>query len=175
MTRSSQRRHPRKQHAPVAKVSQPLYPPGNSELPRVVLSKRTSHPTVFRKRIRKIEGDPTVGQWVSVYYLDEETGCEELFAYGLYNPKSEIAVRLVRWSQEVPDENFWDAILDRAVSLRQDAMKLDSVTDSYRVLHAEADGTPGLVVDRYGETLSAEIFSYAMASRCKELLDRPDA
>lgn len=172
MTRSYQRRTSRKTHAALAKSSQPLYPAGNSDLPRIIISKRTTHPNIFRKRIQKIEGDPSVGDWVSVYFTNEDTGLLELFAYGLYNPKSEIAVRLIRWSQDLPDEEFWDSILDRAVSLRQDAMKLDSVTDSYRVLHAEADGTPGIVIDRYGETLSAEVFSYAMASRCKYLIDR---
>ncbi len=96
----------------------------------------------------------------------------ELFAYGLYNPKSEVAVRLVRWSTELPDEPFWDELIDRAIALRTVTLRLDQTTDAYRVLHAEADGFPGLVVDRYGDCLSAEVFSIAMAPRVEAILQR---
>lgn len=148
----------------------PLCPASNQALAQVVLSKRTTHPTVYRKRIQHVSGNPAVGDWVSVYHTDTESGQPELFAYGLFNSKSEIAVRLIRWSTDLPDEGFWDGLLDRAVSLRTDAMRLGTITDSYRVLHAEADGTPGLVVDRYGDCLSAEVFSMAMAYRAEAVL-----
>lgn len=128
-----------------------------------------------------MEGNPRVGEWVSVYHQTDESDAsadpgsaadEQLFAYGLYNPKSEVAVRLLRWSPEPPDDAFWDALIDRAISLRQDTLRLDEITQAYRVIHAEADGLPGLVVDRYGDCLSAEVFSIAMAPRVEELLQR---
>lgn len=149
-----------------------LWPPREAELAAVFLNKPTNHPTVYRKRIMGIEGKPQAGEWVSVYHSAGELGQPELFAYGLYNPKSEIAVRLVRWSAELPDEAFWNQLLDRAVSLRTHTLGLDSLTNAYRVLHAEADGFPGLVVDRYADCLSAEIFSFAMASRVPQILER---
>lgn len=152
--------------------ARPLWPEARQALARVILSKPTTHPNLFRKRIQHLDGNPTIGDWVSVYHTDTESGSEELFGYGLYNPKSEIAVRLVRWSPELPDESFWNQLLERAISLRTEAMKLDSITDCYRVLHAEADGTPGLVVDRYGDCLSAEVFSVAMAQRAESVLER---
>jgi 23S rRNA (cytosine1962-C5)-methyltransferase len=167
----------------------------------IVLTRPTTHPTVYRKRVKHIEGRPDVGDWVSIYHqqnpeidaagdtVDEETelGLESqqrgtsrvdqelpprLFAYGLYNPKSEIAVRIVRWSEDLPDDAFFNTLLDRAVELRVDTLRLNEVTDSYRVIHAEADGLPGLVVDRYGDCLSAEIFSIAMAQRAEAILER---
>ncbi len=81
----------------------PLILRGNSQLASVFLDKLTTHPNVFRKRIRHIEGQPGRGDWVALYYTpadaDGERGDAEpvLFGYGLYNPKSEIAVRILRW------------------------------------------------------------------------------
>lgn len=135
-----------------------------------MLKKKTSHPNIFRKRIESISGNPQAGDWVAVYHLDEESAELELFAYGLYNSKSEIAVRLVRWSTDNPDLGYWSACIDRAITLRKEALSLDDACTCYRLLHAEADGVPGLVVDRYGDVLSAEVFSIAMAQRAEELL-----
>jgi 23S rRNA (cytosine1962-C5)-methyltransferase len=95
-----------------------------------------------------------------------------LFAYGIYNPRSEVAVRLYSWWGQWPDEAYWDMLMDNAVSLRRDVLKLDETTNAYRVLHGESDGVPGLVVDRYGDCLSAELFSLGMYQRVKPLLDR---
>jgi len=149
-----------------------LSPPASASLAGVVLSKPTNHPTVYRKRIQHITGHPQTGDWVGVYYAAETSGEPQLFAYGLFNPKSEVAVRIVRWSTELPDERFWDSLIDRAVRLRTTTLGLDQTTTAYRVLHAEADGFPGLVVDRYANCLSAEVFSIAMAPRVEAILQR---
>ncbi len=153
-------------------LSAPLSPPPSANLAALILAKPTNHPTIFRKRIGRIDGQPQTGDWVGVYHEATESGEPELFAYGLYNPKSEVAVRLVRWSSELPDESFWDQLIDRAVNLRTGTLRLDQLTTAYRVIHAEADGFPGLVVDRYGDCLSAEVFSIAMAPRVEAILER---
>lgn len=162
---------PRTQQLDLAKHVAPLVLRGNTQLASVFLDKATTHPNIFRKRIRQIEGQPRRGDWVALYHTPEDSQ-PQLFGYGLYNPKSEIAIRVLRWNQEVPDEAFWDAQLDNAVALRRDILKLDAVTDCYRVLHAEADGFPGLVIDRYGNVLSAEVFSLAMGLRAQAILER---
>ncbi len=163
----------RGQQIDLARHTSSLILPGRSQLASVFLDKLTTHPNVFRKRIRRMEGQPHRGDWVALYHLPEDSDQEpQLFGYGLYNPKSEIAVRVLRWSQAVPDEQFWDELLTGAVTLRREVLKLDAVTDSYRVLHAEADGFPGLVIDRYGDVLSAEVFSLAMGMRAPAILER---
>lgn len=96
---------------------------------------------------------------------------ERLLGYGFFNPKSEILVRIVRKGEELPDEAYFDGVLDRAVRLRRDLLQLDTVTDSYRVVHAEADGFSGLVVDRFGDVLSAEAFSLGMYVRARAMLE----
>jgi 23S rRNA (cytosine1962-C5)-methyltransferase len=135
-------------------------------LTSVRLRSSTRHPHVFRKRIDAIDGSPQVGDWVAVYDCDDR-----IIGHGLFNPRSEIAVRIVRFGPELPDEAYWSGILDRAVGLRRDMLSLDGQTDAYRVIHAEADGVPGVVIDRYGDVLSAEVFAYAMARHVDELLD----
>ncbi len=66
----------------------------------------------------------------------------------------------------------WQTKLDEAVALRRDLLRLDDVTDAYRVIHAEADGLPGLVVDRLGDVLSAEVYTLGMYQRAEAILAR---
>lgn len=95
-----------------------------------------------------------------------------IFGYGIYNPKAEVAVRLYSWQSQLPDESFWDGLIDSAIALRHDTLKLLDTTNAYRVIHGEADGFPGLVVDRYGDCLSAEAFSLGMYQRANQVLAR---
>jgi len=137
----------------------------------VFLRTPTRYPLVYRKRLRRADDRARPGDWVAVY-SEPEGEQAELIGYGLYNPRSEIVVRIVRFSGELPDSAFWDGVFARAVTLRRDVLSLEECTDAYRVIHAEADGLPGLVVDRFGATLSAEAFSLGMYQRCEEVLDR---
>lgn len=158
-----------------AGLIEPLCIADPDALPRVVVSHATRHPNIFRKRVVQAEGRPASGDWVAVYSqreLEESTDDKtpvRPFAYGLYNAKSSIAVRLLRWGTP-PDAAFWDGKLAGAIGLRQDLLSLPAVSDAYRLIHAEADGFPGLVVDRFGDVLSAEVFSWGIWRRAEELL-----
>ena len=66
---------------------------------------------------------------------------------------------------ELPDDARWQARLEEAVRLRREMLRLDETTDAYRLVHAEADGLSSLVVDRLGNTLSAEVYSLGMYQR----------
>lgn len=157
-----------------------LFPAGRAALPAVTLRSAVRQPNVFRKRIAAVEPGARAGDWVVVYAppperdgeLAEHAAEPQLLGYGIYNPRSEIALRIVRFGIDVPDEKFWNGLLERAVSLRRDLLRLDEVTNAYRVVHGEADGIPGLVVDRYDQVLSLEAFSYGMYLRGSELAER---
>ncbi len=172
-----------KQNTLNALSSRPLSPESAEGMPSVYVKWAMLHPNIFRKRIDRIEGKPRAGDWVAVYCLDaaprgnvEQQDAEpsgpRLFAYGLFNDRSEVAVRLYRWWGELPSEDFWDGLVDRAIELRRDVLRLDEVTDSYRLVHGEADGFPGLVVDRYADCLSAEVFSMGMYQRAEAILQK---
>jgi 23S rRNA (cytosine1962-C5)-methyltransferase len=169
-----------------------LVPVKSAAMPAVHVNRPMLHPNIYRKRILRLEGNPLPGQWVAVYHQQsdvqdrasetarpygarsnrDEPGEPSHFAYGIYNPRSEVAVRMYAWWGQWPDDAFWDRIVDAAVSLRRDVLRLDESTNAYRVIHGEADGLPGLVVDRYGDCLSAEVFSLGMYQRCLPLLEK---
>ncbi len=63
---------------------------------------------------------------------------------------------------EMIDEDFFRRSIGRAVALRRDFLKLDELSNAYRLIHSEGDGLSGLVVDRFGETIVIEFFSAGM-------------
>ncbi|MDB5392072.1 MAG: protein of unknown function Met10 [Planctomycetaceae bacterium] len=141
--------------------------PQLGSVPRVQVKSPTSHPFLYRKRIGEIPAGLRDGDLVQVTY-----GSNEVLGYGLYNSKAEMTVRMLSLGPELITSEFWDRLLDRAVRLRRDLLRLDSHTDTYRVIHAEGDGFSGLVVDRYGDTLSAEAYSLGMYQRLEAILER---
>jgi 23S rRNA (cytosine1962-C5)-methyltransferase len=92
--------------------------------------------------------------------------------FGLWNSKSQISVRLIARGESPPGSGFWESKIDEAVALRRETLGLDEVTDAYRVVHAEGDALSGLVVDRFGAVLSAEVFSLGIYQRIGPLMDR---
>lgn len=145
----------------------PLNFPADRSPAVVHLSKPTWHPIVYRKWIRRLDGSPRPGDLVELRHSETQ-----VIGYGVYNPRSEIAVRIVKWGEPLPDESHWQGLLERAVSLRRELLRLDDATDAYRLVHAEADGLSGLVVDKLGDVLSAEVFAYGMWVRAEELVRR---
>src|SRR5215213_7163389 len=105
--------NPRIADGPASLAPRPLSPEPSQVLPRVRVKSLSLNPTVYRKRIDEVERTARPGDLVAVHDDDER-----LLGYGLYNPKSEIAVRMVRFDEQLPDDAFWNDLLARAVSLR---------------------------------------------------------
>ncbi len=147
----------------------PLCPPEGERLPQVEvrLGGALWHPFVFRKQLGQISRDAQPGDLVE---LNAPSG--ETVGFGLYNPEAEIAVRVLRAGLKPPDEVWWSDRLAQAVSLRRETLKLDDVSQAYRLIHAEADGLPGLVVDRFGDVLVAECFSLGMYQRAEAIISQ---
>jgi 23S rRNA (cytosine1962-C5)-methyltransferase len=139
-------------------------------LPQVRLKSTSFHPFLYRRMVASADASAQPGDLVEVIDRDGQR-----FGYGLYNPRSEIVVRLLSYDEAPPDEAFWQTRLERAVQLRRELLRLDETTNAYRVVHAEGDGLTGLVVDRFGDVLSAEIFSLGMYQRAEALLARLSA
>jgi 23S rRNA (cytosine1962-C5)-methyltransferase len=136
-------------------------------LPAVHLRSVRIHPHLFRKLVDRVDRAAGPGDLVAVH-----TPQGDVLGHGLYNPRAEIAIRMLNFNKAPPGPEFWDERLLRAVELRRDVLRLDAATDAYRIIHAEADGLSGLVVDRYGDILSAEVFSLAVFQRSQALLER---
>ena len=70
-------------------------------------------------------------------------------------------VRILTWNQDdLIGEGFWRGRIERAISVRE-SLAADPLTDAYRLIHAEADGLPGLIADRYGPWLVVQFLSLA--------------
>lgn len=135
-------------------------------IPAVYVRAKILHPLIYRKRVDRVEG-AQAGDLVAVYNADQQ-----LSGYGLYNPRSEISVRMLWYGDALPNEEAWCEKLTRAVSLRHDLLELPRHTDAYRLVHAESDGLSGIVIDRLGDVLSAEAFSLGMYQRGQAILDQ---
>ncbi len=132
----------------------------NSPVPVVRLKNawRSSHPWIFQKLVEKPAAKPKPGTIVDVVGVDGEW-----IGRGFYNGHSRIAVRILETDQSVPVDAGWFARkIAAAVSLRRDWLKLDGVSDAWRVVHSEGDGLSGLVVDRYGDLVVVEFFAAGM-------------
>jgi len=120
-------------------------------------SANNRHPWIYSGSINRVEGNPSNGDVVDVW-----NNRARFVARGIYNEKSQIRVRLLTWNpNDLIDEEFWRRRLRRAIAGRQALMESPD-TDAYRLVHAEADGLPGLIVDRYGPWLVVQFLAMAV-------------
>ena len=119
---------------------------------------RSSHPWIFQKLVEKPTVRPKPGSIVDVVGVDGVW-----IGRGFYNGHSRIALRMLENDPDVEVDAGWFARkIGEAVRLRREFLKLDDVSNAWRVVHSEGDGLSGLVVDRYGDLLVVEYFSAGM-------------
>ena len=143
--------------------------PSASSNPQVQLKieRRSNHPWIFQKMVEKPAERPKPGSVVDIYDRDGAFA-----GRGFYNGHSRIALRvLTQDPDEAVDGAFFERRLGRAIALRRELLKLDAVTDAYRLVHSEGDDLSGLVVDRFGDILVTEYFSAGMF-RQRDLIRR---
>lgn len=126
---------------------------------------RNQHPWVFSGAIANIAGDPQPGDIVDVY-----SSSNDWLARGYYNPKSQIAVRLLTWRDEPIDDAWWQAHLQRAVAARSHRPQRGPRA-TYRLINAENDYLPGLIVDRYGDWLVMQALTLGIDQRKAEIAE----
>lgn len=108
------------------------------------------HPWVFESSVAGGKAD--AGETVRVQAKDGR-----FLAWASYSPASQI--RLRAWSfveTERIDSAFFARRIEQAVAVRT---RLPIASDAMRLIHGEADGLPGLIVDRYGDLLSVQFLS----------------
>ena len=117
------------------------------------------HPWVFSGAIERVLGDPEMGDTVLV--CDSR---RQPLAQGAYSPSSNIRLRVWTWNvDEAIDRSFFKSRLEEAISMRQHLRQMENeqgtLSDAYRLVHAESDGIPGLIVDRYADLLVLQCLS----------------
>jgi 23S rRNA (cytosine1962-C5)-methyltransferase len=127
------------------------------------------HPWVFSGAIGRVTGSPADGD---IVVLRAKSG--EFLARGYWNSRSEIRIRLLSWDEsETIDETFWRRRLIQAIGFRQVENRVyqHGTPNAYRLVNAENDGLPGLVVDRYGDWLVLQALTVGISVRRTLLAD----
>lgn len=112
------------------------------------------HPWIYQADVESIEGAPRKGEIVDVY----GAGCRFL-GRGYINPDSQILARLLTREAEPIDPALFHRRIAAALAYRQ---RLAIPSNAFRVVYAEADLLPGLLVDRYGEIVVLQILTAGM-------------
>jgi len=122
-------------------------------------------PQLYPAMIRAASPDAAPGSLVTVY--DKEG---RRFGAGLYHPRARVPLRVFHHGEAPFGEADFLALLDRAVALRLDVLRLPEVTEAFRVVHSDGDGLSGLIVDRYADVLSVEVHSLGVWQRLPQWL-----
>ena len=125
------------------------------------------NPAVYPNMISAVSRDAAAGDLIHVMDKDGQP-----FGTGFFNPRAKIPLRVLQHGAEPLTEADLDARLERAVLLRRDALKLDAVTNAYRVVFSDGDGLSGLTVDRYADTLSIEVTTLGVWKRLRRWLPK---
>ncbi|MBX3004651.1 MAG: class I SAM-dependent methyltransferase [Anaerolineales bacterium] len=120
------------------------------------------HPWVFASAIAKLEGNPQPGDTVAVHAAGGQ-----FLATAAYSHPSQIRARVWSWQQAEPiDAAFFRRRLAAAIASRRN---LAIESDGLRLVHAESDGLPGIIVDQYGDSLVLQCLSWG-AERWRETI-----
>ncbi|WP_438316301.1 class I SAM-dependent rRNA methyltransferase [Candidatus Caldatribacterium sp. SIUC1] len=124
------------------------------------------HPWVYRTDIEVLRGPADPGD---VVLLENHRG--KPLALGYYNPSSVIAVRvLTRNPEERIDRDFFLRRMQQALELRLKLFR-EATTNAFRVVFAEADFLPGLIVDRFASLLVVQFLTLGMEKRRGDVVE----
>jgi 23S rRNA (cytosine1962-C5)-methyltransferase len=128
------------------------------------------HPWIFSGAIDRLEGSLTSGETVDVF-----SSHGEFLARAAFSPSSQIRARVWSFKDEPVNDEFFRQRIQAAINFRSN-VSLPINSDACRLIYAESDGLPGLIVDRYAETLvvqflsaGVEIFRQSIADLLLEL------
>ena len=127
------------------------------ELPIISLKARRNslHPWIFNRMIRHPQKPLKPGTLVEV--ISKEGN---FIGRGIYNYKSNIGVRLLTENiSELLDQEFFFKKLQRAKALREEILQIHKTSDCYRLVHGEADGLSGLIIDKFADVFVVEPYS----------------
>src|SRR6056297_2897821 len=120
-------------------------------------SLRRRHPWVFSGAIKKIYGNPSGGDIVGVYDNKDEKLGSGHFSEG------SIAIRMLSFGENNPGDDFWENKIQRAWNHRQEEdLFLPGKKEVFRLVNAEGDGLPGLIIDYFNRAAVIQVHSTGM-------------
>ncbi len=136
-------------------------------LPTMAIRAAGTHQFVYRKMIEGPVGAAAPSHGDIVRVVDRH-GVQ--LGYALWNGRSQISLRFLSRQSEPPGLDFWRGRIADAVALRTKRLDLEREANAFRVVHAEGDRLSGLIVDRFDDVLSVEVFSLGMYQRIGPIL-----
>ncbi|MDN3513110.1 MAG: class I SAM-dependent rRNA methyltransferase [Candidatus Brocadia sp.] len=127
------------------------------ELPVISLKARRNslHPWIFSRMIRHSQKRLPPGTLVEVVSREGT-----FLGRGIYNYNSNIGIRLLTEDvSELLDREFFFRKLEQARILREEILEIHKTSDSYRLVHGEADGLSGLIIDKFASVFVIEPYS----------------
>ena len=127
------------------------------ELPIISLKARRNslHPWIFNRMIRHPQKPLKPGTLVEV--ISKEGN---FIGRGIYNYKSNIGIRLLTENiSELLDQEFFFKKLQKAKTLREEILQIHKTSNCYRLVHGEADGLSGLIIDKFADVFVVEPYS----------------
>jgi len=106
------------------------------------------HPWIFSGAIQQVE-DASV---ISGATVDLLSSTKQFLARASYSPNSQIRARVWTFKDEAIDADFFRRRIHSAIDSRQ-KLNVENQSNAYRLIYAESDGIPGLIVDRYADVL----------------------
>ena len=120
------------------------------------------HPWIFRSDIDRVEGEFTPGDMLDIY-----SSKGRFLARGFYNPASQIALRIMTYHEEEVDRAFIFRRVKEAVDYRRTFADLKSC----RLIFAESDRLPALIVDAFGDVLVLQCLALGMERYKQDVVD----
>lgn len=124
------------------------------------------HPWIFSGAIKSVTGHPDPGETVKVL-----TSGGDYIGLCSFNPESSISGRMWTFEEEVINREFFLSKMRIAINIRKDLHFLNQLNTSCRLIHAESDGIPGLIVDQYGNYLVAQFLTAGIEKWKTEIID----
>ncbi len=132
----------------------------NWTAPWVQIKYFSFHPNIFPNMIATASPDARRGDVVTVYDRDGNG-----FGHAFFNPDARVPLRVFHHGAEPLSEDHFEKALTTAAKLRLETLRLPEQTNAFRVVHADADGIPGLMVDKFGDTLAVEVSNVCAQKR----------
>jgi 23S rRNA (cytosine1962-C5)-methyltransferase len=124
---------------------------------------RSGHPWVYADSVREQNREGQAGELAVIFDRSDR-----FLAVGLFDPDSPIRVRVLHVGKPATIDAVWWRERLRAAAGRRAGL-FDAQTTGYRLIHGENDGWPGLVLDRYGDTLVLKLYTAAWLPRLGEV------
>lgn len=129
-------------------------------------SVKRRHHWIFSGAILRVEGECTDGELVQVRSSENEE-----LGIGYRSAEGSIAIKMLSFTPKKIEQIFWTESIEQAINLRKTlGLVSTSETNAYRLINAEGDGLPGLIVDRYAKTVVIQCHSKGIKLRRQEIV-----